>query len=204
MRAKLLLTMLAVLCLSCTQNGVSLAQGYSILLTYNTNLRRTATVCKPISSRQRPLAPRCKWSANRQHYRWLQINRNGNEVWMAGWVSHSRVESNTQTQTSTQTASNIDNCCFVDRQCNTDQEWTDGYWAFQSKQCIAPAGSQTQTSTQTTSTIASQTDNCCFVDRQCATDQEWTDGYWAYQNNQCGAPVQTQTQTQTSAQPVIS
>ena len=24
-------------------------------------------------------------------------------------------------------ASDIDNCCFVDRQCHSDQEWVDGY-----------------------------------------------------------------------------
>lgn len=30
----------------------------------------------------------------------------------------------------------IDNCCFVDRQCKSEQEWVDGYWAFQNNQCI--------------------------------------------------------------------
>ena len=193
MRAKLLLTMLAVLCL----HGVSLAQGYSIRLTFNTNLRAAASLQANIIE---TAASGTTLNVVSELNRWLRISRNGNEVWMASWVSHTRVESNTQTQTSTQTTSNIDNCCFVDRQCSTDQEWTDGYWAFQNKQCTAPAGSQTQTSTQSTSTVSSQVDNCCFVDRQCATDQEWTDGYWAYQNNQCGAPAQTQTQT--STQPV--
>ena len=40
--------------------------------------------------------------------------------------------------------SNIDNCCFVDRQCTTDQEWTDGYWAYQNGQCGAPSGASVQ------------------------------------------------------------
>ncbi len=35
--------------------------------------------------------------------------------------------------------SHIDNCCFVDRQCRTEQEWTDGYWAYQNRQCVAQA-----------------------------------------------------------------
>ena len=56
-----------------------------------------------------------------------------------------------QTQTSTQSTSTVssqlDNCCFVDRQCASDQEWTDGYWAFQNNQCGAPAQTQTQTQT---------------------------------------------------------
>ncbi len=29
------------------------------------------------------------------------------------------------------TVSAIDNCCFVDRQCHSDQDWVNGYWAFQ-------------------------------------------------------------------------
>ena len=33
---------------------------------------------------------------------------------------------------------NIDNCCFVDRQCATDQEWGDGFWAYQRNECGAP------------------------------------------------------------------
>lgn len=35
--------------------------------------------------------------------------------------------------------SDIDNCCFVDRQCRTEQEWRDGYWAYQNRQCVAQA-----------------------------------------------------------------
>ena len=34
--------------------------------------------------------------------------------------------------------SDVDNCCFVDRQCATEQEWTDGYWAYQNGQCGSP------------------------------------------------------------------
>lgn len=33
--------------------------------------------------------------------------------------------------------SDIDNCCFVDRQCTTEQEWIDGYWARQNGHCGA-------------------------------------------------------------------
>ena len=98
------------------------------------------------------------------------------------------------------TASDIDNCCFVDRQCHSDQDWTDGYWAFQNNQCPAPAQSGAPTSSQPTGGTPAQIDNCCFVDRQCQTDQEWTDGYWAFQNSECQAPAQSGTPT--SSQPV--
>ena len=83
------------------------------------------------------------------------------------------------------TVSGIDNCCFVDRQCHSDQQWTDGFYAFQNNQCSAPA------QTQPASGAPAQVDNCCFIDRQCNTDQDWINGYWAYQNNQCSAPQQS-------------
>jgi len=85
-------------------------------------------------------------------------------------------------------ASDIDNCCFIDRQCQTDQQWTDGYWAFQSNQCSAPAQSQPVSSSPPASAAPAQIDNCCFVDRQCSSDQQWTDGYHAFQNTQCSDP----------------
>ena len=86
-------------------------------------------------------------------------------------------------------ASDIDNCCFIDRHCQSEQEWIDGYWAYQNNQCVAPAPSQTVASSPTGG-VSSQIDNCCFVDRQCSTDQQWSDGYWAFQNSQCPAPEQ--------------
>ncbi len=90
-------------------------------------------------------------------------------------------------------AAQVDNCCFVDRQCSSDQEWTDGYNAFQNGQCAAPAQSQSEAPAQTH--VSSQIDNCCFVDRQCNSDADWTDGYHAYQNGQCAAPAQSQSGT---------
>ena len=82
----------------------------------------------------------------------------------------------------------VDNCCFVDRQCNSDEEWTNGYWAFQKGQCSAPANANASIAP---SAVQTDVDNCCFVDRQCNTDEEWTSGYWAFQNGQCGAPANT-------------
>ena len=58
--------------------------------------------------------------------------------------------------------SQIDNCCLLGWTCNTDQEWTSGYWAFQNDQCDAPSqtgahtSSQTRTSAQPTSNDSSQ------------------------------------------------
>ncbi len=115
---------------------------------------------------------------------WLQISRSG-QVWLADWVNYSRVEGSEQTAAQTGTSTPIDNCCFVDRHCQSDQEWIDGYWAYQNGQCAAPTQTQVETPAQTSTTETSQVDNCCFAGWQCQTDQEWIDGYWAYQNNQC-------------------
>ena len=90
----------------------------------------------------------------------------------------------------------IDNCCFVDRQCSSDQEWTNGYWAFQNGQCAAPAPSGQPANS------SAPVDNCCGFDRQCSTDAEWLSGWHAYQNNQCAAPAQPQSAPPT--QPVAS
>ncbi len=77
--------------------------------------------------------------------RWLKIDRNGDVLWLADWVYYTRVDngggqesSQTQEQSPSQSPQIVDNCCFVDRQCNTEQEWTSGYWAFQNNQCKRP------------------------------------------------------------------
>ncbi|MCY4539453.1 MAG: hypothetical protein OXE52_14640 [Chloroflexi bacterium] len=90
----------------------------------------------------------------------------------------------------------IDNCCFVDRQCSSNQEWTNGYWAFQNGQCVAPASSGPPANS------SAPVDNCCGIDRQCSTDAEWLSGWQAYQNNQCAAPAPPQPAPPT--QPVAS
>ena len=166
--------------------GVVSSQNYSIRVTNNTNLRASFSLESAIIETA-PAGTTLQVVGS--HSRWLRINRNGNDVWMADWVAYTRVEEGVPSQG--QTASDIDNCCFVDRQCSSDQEWTDGYWAYQNGQCPAPAQSQTPTSSQPVSGVPAQIDNCCFVDRQCHTDQDWTDGYWAFQNNQCSAPGQS-------------
>ena len=162
-------------------NGV-FAQNYQIRITYNTNLRASYST----SSRIIETAPSgAVLHITGTQGRWLQVSKNGNQLWMAGWVGHTRVDNPPQAQ-----PSNVDNCCFVDRQCNSDQEWTDGYWAFQNRQCVAPT--QPQTSSQPATTASqSNVDNCCFIGWECNNNEDWNRGYHAYQNNQCGVPTQS-------------
>ena len=81
----------------------------------------------------------------------------------------------------------IDNCCFVNRQCHTNQEWVSGYWAFQRNECPVSGQTPQQTVTQPESSTPAGVDNCCFIGWQCRTDGEFVRGYWAYKSNQCAA-----------------
>ena len=96
----------------------------------------------------------------------------------------------------------IDNCCFVDRQCDTNQEWMSGYYAFQNNHCAAPSQQQARSvQSQPQPAASTEIDNCCFVDRQCISDEEWVNGYWAFQNNQCSAPSRQQQPRSSQSQP---
>ena len=170
MKANLFLV-LATLCLLCSQAS---AQNYAIRVTYNTNLRAAASLQDPVV--ETVLAGTILNIVGSSD-RWLRISRNTNEVFMADWVAHTRVAGVDQTQ------SNIDNCCFVDRQCHTNQEWTDGYWAFQDGQCAAPA--RTQSETLPTGGDTSQADNCCYLDWNCMSDNDWLMGVQAFRSNRC-------------------
>ena len=63
---------------------VASAQGYSIRVTHNTNLRSTyrGQFVETV-----PSGTTLHISASTDGW----INRNGNDVWMASWVSHTRV-----------------------------------------------------------------------------------------------------------------
>ncbi len=152
------------------------AQTYDIRTEANTNLRTGPGLD---NSRVETAPTGTILQVTGQLGRWLKINRHARELWMANWVRHSRVQS-AQSNTAA-----INNCCFVNRQCHSDSDWVDGYWAFQRNECPVSTPTTQETTTQPVSSTPAAVDNCCFVDRHCTTDQQWTDGYWAYQNGQC-------------------
>lgn len=187
----------------CGIGGFASAQTYSIRVQHNSNLRAEASLdSQVIQSAPAGTVLQVIGSFGR----WLRISRAEGDLWMADWISYSRVDGAPpaasqagQPATSGHAIPvNVDNCCFVDRQCTTDADWSDGYWAYQNGQCVAPPQTQAQPAAAPASSApASNVDNCCFIDRQCNTDAEWTDGFFAYQNNQCAS---SQTQSQTPAQ----
>ncbi len=166
--------------------GVAAAQDYAIRAESRNNLRSCAGFdCRVVET----VPVGTVLQVTGEFNRWLKISRNGAEVWMANWVDYSRVEPGEQA--SSPPASSVDNCCFVDRQCNTDAEWSSGFWAYQNNQCAAPSQSQPPASSQPASIDPSQIDNCCFLDWQCNTDDDWLTGFHAFQNNSCKHPEVT-------------
>lgn len=156
---------------------VATAQNYSVRVTYNTNLRASSSldarvVDTALAGTTLPVTG--------SHDRWLQIDWRSRPVWMANWVPMTRVAGGSG-------PSDIDNCCFVDRLCNSDHDWTSGYWAYQNNQCGAPITPVSSVSTPltTTTTPAAEVNNCCQTGWQCHNDQDWQAGFFAYQTNQC-------------------
>lgn len=171
-KAKLLIAtiLLAFVC------AVASAQSYHIRVTNNTNLRASYSLDSAVLAS----APAgATLHVVGQHGRWLNISRDGRSYWMADWVGYTRAELTAPAQT--QPVANIDNCCFVARQCNSDQEWENGWWAYQSDRC----GGRAQASSQPANSQSGQTDNCCFIGWQCNADSDWQRGYRAFQDNQC-------------------
>ena len=172
---------IAMACLLCL--AVASAQEYSIRANRGLNLRAAPSLSADIAATAR--------SGDVLHVvahvgDWLKIDRGGSEAWLADWVNYSRLD---QEPARTAASAQVDNCCYVDRQCRSDQEWIEGYYAYRNQQCAAPPVSLSQpgASPQPVSGATSDVDNCCYVDRQCRSDQEWADGFYAYQNGQCAS-----------------
>ena len=172
--------------------GLASAQSYAIRVAYNTNLRSAPSLDAAVAA----TAPAgSTWQVSGEFNRWLKISHQSGDVWMAGWVSHSRVagvETSAQPPSPQQSAAPVDNCCFVDRQCDSEQDWQAGYWAFQKDQCAAPvqrqSGASSQVPAQSSGAAPANIDNCCFIGWRCQSDDDWANGYQAYQSNQCKHP----------------
>ena len=175
---------IAAIALALAVGVVASAQNYSIRVTYNTNIRAEPSLS---GARLETAQAGSVLEVTGSQGRWLHVNRHGG-AWMASWVSHERVEA-PPTATTSATAP-VDNCCGIDRACHSDQQWTDGYWAYQRGECQAPAttapASSPASQPAAPATISTPSDNCCGIDRQCHSDQDWVNGYWAYQQGQCG------------------
>ncbi len=133
-------------------SAISSCYGYDkVHITGPMNIRASATtdsnVVGKASTGQSYQVTRSRQGAT---WCWLNISK--------GWLAKTSRVNSTKTvlvnippstappQTVQMSNSDIDNCCFVDRQCQSEAEWTNGYWAFQNGQC--PTAAQPAASTQ--------------------------------------------------------
>ena len=127
-----------------TATGAGCYQAERAYLTGNMNIRSRASTSGQVVAKARAgEAFDVSQSTRGATWCWLKID--------LGWMANtSRVRSTKPAQPvgggsapppASQPA-NIDNCCFVDRQCTSEQEWSDGYWAFQRNECPVQAGSR--------------------------------------------------------------
>lgn len=196
---------MAILIALLAAGSMASAQDYSIRLKYRTNVRDAPSLSGGIL-RTAPVGT--VLSVVSEFNRWLKVNDAGASAWVAAWLDYARVDGG-----SLQQSTQVDNCCFVDRQCRSSDEWTSGYWAYQNNQCSAPSQPVTPDTSQPTTIASTVANNCCFVDRQCQSNADWTSGYWAFQNGQCADGARSVTSTQpvgpwesserTSRRPVI-
>ncbi|MCY3866001.1 MAG: SH3 domain-containing protein [Chloroflexi bacterium] len=175
----------AILIVALALGSVASAQDYSIRLKYRVNIRDAPSLGGSIL-KTAPVG--AVLHVTSELNRWLRIVGVDTTGWVAAWLDYTRVEGGASA--SSRTSSQVDNCCFVDRQCQSDQDWVSGYWAYQNNQCPAPTQPVAPVSPQPAASPADDVNNCCFVDRQCRSDADWANGYWAYQNGQCRAPSQ--------------
>ncbi len=167
---------IAILFLLIAAGFTASAQNYSVRVVHRTYLRATHSLEARIVD---TAMAGTTLSVTGNQGDWLRIDWKGREVWMADWVALERVETPPPTITS-----DVNNCCFIDRQCASDAEWVDGYWAFQSNQCGAPTTPLTTVATET-SIPASEVTNCCQLGWTCNSDGDWQTGHQAFQAGQC-------------------
>jgi len=127
---------------------VVLAQQYNIRADTNINLRSCAgTNCRTVETVPAGTVLQVVGSFNR----WLKINRNGNEVWMADWVNYTRIQGNSAPAApaaqpvqspATQPQSEVDNYCFTIWTCTTEEDWVRGYHAYQNNEATSSAVAQ--------------------------------------------------------------
>ena len=130
---------LAVILILLLSASVALAESYQIRVRFTVRLRASYSLNSPVVGKA--LAGDVLQVVGRNN-RWLQIDRNGETAWLADWVDYTRLDQEgtppaVAGTNGGQGPSNIDNCCFVNRQCHSDREWLDGYWAYQRNECPA-------------------------------------------------------------------
>ena len=173
-------------------SGGSCFSGNVAYISGSMNIRASATTSSAVSGSARAGDELAVSESRRgQTWCWLKVNRG----WMAKTsrvhtqrpaIAASSGGSPAQTPVEQPLTEPVDNCCFVNRQCSTDQEWTDGYWAFQHGQCSAPSQGQTSPS------ASGDNNTCCARGWICSFDFDWIMGKWVFDDNDGWCPAAQQ------------
>ena len=103
----------------------------------------------------------------------------------------------------------VDNCCFVDRLCHSEADWTAGFYAYQNGQCPVSSGVQQAVAVSTAASINLWTphmtegvkqflanpssdpfNNCCYMLHDtCHSAEDWRIGARMYQDHNCVHPA---------------
>ena len=127
---------LALLIVLLLMPSVAIAETYQIRVASTVRLRASYSLESAIVERA-PAGAVLQVAG--QFNRWLKIDRDGETAWLADWVDYTRLDqaSAGQGTDSAQASFGVNNCCFLNRQCHSEQEWVDGYWAYQRNECPA-------------------------------------------------------------------
>ncbi|MDE2776163.1 MAG: SH3 domain-containing protein [Chloroflexota bacterium] len=144
MKADMKTKYLAVLVILLLASSVALAQSYQIQVRFTVRLRASHSLDSPVVG---TVLAGDVLQVVGQYNRWLKVARDGTTAWLADWVEYTRQDQQqaspaAEPAPNQQQRANIDNCCFVNRQCHSDREWHDGYWAYQRNECPAQPQSQ--------------------------------------------------------------
>ncbi len=155
--------LLVAVAISLVAIGSALAESYQIQVRFTVRLRASYSLDSPVVGNA--LAGDVLQVVGR-HNRWLKIERDGESAWLADWVDYTRLDQQpaqpaTAPAAKGQTPTNVDNCCFVDRQCQSERDWVDGYWAYRRDEC--PAQAQPGSSAATTNGHPTITINGSFL-----------------------------------------
>lgn len=153
------------------------AQPYQIRVTHDTNLRASYSLNSAVLA----TAPAGSTLQVVGHYAdWLTIDHDGATVWLADWVEYTRLDPAHVLPIVTDLSPSeyppqpdIDNCCYLDRECKTDDEWAAGERAYQNNLCSA-----------------NQSISCCDRGWLCTFDFDAYSGKWFWQHNGfCTSPT---------------
>ena len=119
--------------------GGSCYRAEKAYLTGSMNIRQSSTTRSAVSAFARAGESFAVMESRRgASWCWLKISK--------GWLANTsrvqatppaRLPATADTRPVTSRAANVDNCCFVDRQCESEQQWVDGYYAYRRNECVA-------------------------------------------------------------------